>query len=196
MLWKCCTQYVSKFGKLSSGHRTGKGQFSFQSQRRAMPKNVQTTIQWHSFHIKVMLKILQARLQQYVNWELSDVQAGFTKGRGTRDQIASICWIIEKARESRKTPTSASLSMLKTLKEMGIPDHLTCLLKTCMQVKKQQIEPDTELRTGLKLGRNIIRLYIVTLLINLYARYINQNARLDESQVGFKIARGNINNLR
>ena len=86
--------------------------------------------------------------------------------------------------------------MLKTLKEMGIPDHLTCLLKTCMQVKKQQIEPDTELRTGLKLGRNIIRLYIVTLLINLYARYINQNARLDESQVGFKIARGNINNLR
>ena len=140
--------------------------------------------------------ILQARRQQYVNWELSDVQAGFTKGRGTRDQIASICWIIEKARESRKTPTSASLSMLKTLKEMGIPDHLTCLLKTCMQVKKQQIEPDTELRTGLKLGRNIIRLYIVTLLINLYARYINQNARLDESQVGFKIARGNINNLR
>ena len=86
--------------------------------------------------------------------------------------------------------------MLKSLKEMGIPDHLTCLLKTCMQVKKQQIEPDTELQTGLKLGRSIIRLYIVTLLINLYARYINQNARLDESQVGFKIARGNINNLR
>ena len=65
-----------------------------------------------------------------------------------------------------------------------------------MEVKKQQLELDMEKQTGLKLGRSIIRLYIVTLLINLYARYINQNARLDESQVGFKIARGNINNLR
>ena len=102
MLLKCCTQYVSKFGNPSSGHRAGKGQFSFQSQRRAMPKNVQTTIQWHSFHIKVMLKILQARLQQYKNWEIPNVQAGFIKGRGIRDQIANICWIIEKARELQK----------------------------------------------------------------------------------------------
>ena len=90
---------------------------------------------------KLMLKILQARLQQYVNQELPDVQAGFTKGRGTRDQIANICWIIEKAREfQEKTSTSASLTMLKLLtvwittnwkilKEMGIPDHLTGLLK-------------------------------------------------------------------
>ena len=66
----CCTQYVGKFGKLSSGHRTGKGQFSFQSQRKAMPKNVQTTAQMHSSHMLVMLKILQARLQQYMNHEL------------------------------------------------------------------------------------------------------------------------------
>ena len=95
MLLKCCTQYASKFGKLSSGHRTGKGQFSFQSQRKAVPKNAQNTAQFHSSH-KVMLKILQARLQQYVNRELSDVQAGFRKGRGTRDQIANIRWIIEK----------------------------------------------------------------------------------------------------
>ena len=104
MLWKCCTQYVSKFGKLSSGHRTGKGHFSFQSQRKAMPKNAQTTAQLHSSHMasKVMLKILQARLQQYVNRELPHVQAGFRKGRGTRDQIANIRWIMEKARESQK----------------------------------------------------------------------------------------------
>ena len=101
MLWKCCTQYASKFGKLSSGHRTGKGQFSFQSQRKAMPKNAQSTAQLHSSHplAKLMLKILQARLQQYVNHELPDVQAGFRKARGTRDQIANICWIIEKGRE-------------------------------------------------------------------------------------------------
>ena len=69
-----------------------------------MPKNAQTTAQLHSFHIasKVMLKILQAKLQQYVNQELPDVQAGFIKGRETRDQIANICWIMEKAREFQK----------------------------------------------------------------------------------------------
>ena len=78
-----------------------KGQFSLQSQRKAMPKNAQTTAQLHSSHT-VMLKILQARLQQYVNCELPDVQAGFRKGRGTRDQIANICWIMEKAREFQK----------------------------------------------------------------------------------------------
>ena len=78
---------------LESGHRTGKGQFSFQSQRKAMPKNVQTTAQLHSSHTlksKVMLKIPQAGLQQYVNHELPDVQADFRKGRGNRDQIANI----------------------------------------------------------------------------------------------------------
>ena len=88
---------------LSSGHRTGKGQFSFQPQRKARPKNAQTTTQLHSSHmLKVMLKILQARLQQYVNHELPDVQAGFRKGRGTRDQIANICWITDKARQFQK----------------------------------------------------------------------------------------------
>ena len=103
MLLQCCTQYTSKFEKLSSGHRTGKGQFSFQSQRRAMPKNVQITAQLHSSHAsKVMLKILQARLQQYMSQEIPDVQAGFRKGRGTRDQIANIHWIIDKAREFEK----------------------------------------------------------------------------------------------
>ena len=74
----------------SSGHRTGKGQFSFQSQRKAMPKNTQTTAQLHSSHTLVkMLKILQARPQQYVKRELPDVQAGFRKGRRTIDQIAT-----------------------------------------------------------------------------------------------------------
>ena len=94
MLFKCYS-HVSKFGKLSSDHRTAKGQFSFQSQRMAMLKNAQSIIQLHLFH---MLKILQNRLQQYVNRELSDIQAGFRKGRGTRDQIANIRWIIEKSK--------------------------------------------------------------------------------------------------
>ena len=100
MLWKCCTQYASKFGKLSSGHRTGKGQFSFQSQRKAMPKgsNYSTIVLiWHSSKV-----ILWARLQQYINHELPDIQAGFRKGRGTGDQIANTHWITEKARVPEK----------------------------------------------------------------------------------------------
>ena len=103
MLLIFCTQYTSKFGKLNSGPKTGKVQFSFQSligQCQRMFKLLHNSLVSHSS--KVMLKILQARIQQYVNRELPDVQAGFTKGRGTRDQIANIHWIIEKAREFQK----------------------------------------------------------------------------------------------
>ena len=106
-----------------------------------MPKNAQTTTQLHSSHTLVMLKILQSRLQQYVNLELPDVQAGFRKGRGTRDQIANIRWIIEKAREFQKniyfcfTDYAKAFDCVdhnklwKILKEMGIPDHPTGLLR-------------------------------------------------------------------
>ena len=150
MLSKCCTQYVSKFGKLSSGHRTGRGQFLFQPQRKAMPKNAQTTIQLHSSHSLVMFKILQDRLQQYVNCELRDVQAGFRKGRGTRDQIANICWIMEIARGFQKNIYFCFIDyakafdcvdhnkLCKILKEMGIPDHLTCLLDTYMNESERK----------------------------------------------------------
>ena len=121
-----------------------KGQFSFRSQRRAMPKNAQTTTQLlspHTLASKVMLKSLQARLQQYVNRELPVVQAGFRKGRGTRDHIANICWVIEKAREFQKYIYFCFIDsakafdcvdhnkLWKILKEMEIPDHLTCLLR-------------------------------------------------------------------
>ena len=92
MLSKCGTQYASNFGKLSSGHRTGKGQFSFQSQRKAKDANYHT-ITLISHVSEIMLKILQARLQQYMNHELPDVQAGFRKGKRPRDQIANIFWI-------------------------------------------------------------------------------------------------------
>ena len=106
-----------------------------------MLKNAQTTAQLHSFHTsKVMLKILQARLQQYMNCELPYVQAGFRKGRGTRDQIVMICYVIKKAREFQKNIyffidyTKAfdcvdHNKLWKILQEMGIPDHLTCLLR-------------------------------------------------------------------
>ena len=163
MLWKCCTWYVSKFGKLSSGHRTGKGQSSFQSLRKTMPKNAQTTTQLHSSHhaSKVMPKILQVRLQQYVKWELPDVQAGFRKGRGTRDQIANICWTWKKQESSRKT----SISALLTAKALTVWITINCgrfwkrweyhttwpaSWETYMQVGKQQLELDMEQQTGSK----------------------------------------------
>ena len=103
MLSKCCTQYASKFGKFSSGYRIGKGQFSFQSKEiNAKEYSNYHPIALISLTSKVMLKILQARPQQYVNRENSDVQAGFRKHRGTRDQTDNIHWIIEKAREFQK----------------------------------------------------------------------------------------------
>ena len=142
MLLKCCTQYVSKFRKFNNGHRTGKGQFSFQSQERhAKECSSYHTIALISHASKVKLKIRQARLPQYVNWELPEVQAGFRKGRGTRDQMTNIHWIIEKAREFQQNIHFCFIDYAKTLdcvyhkkpwkilKEMGIPDHLTCILR-------------------------------------------------------------------
>ena len=103
MLSKCCTQYASKFGKLSSGHRTGKGVFiPIPKKDNAKECSNYRTIALISHTSKVMLKILKARLQKYVNCELPDVQAGFRKGRGIRDQIANIRWTIKKARELQK----------------------------------------------------------------------------------------------
>ena len=109
-----------------------------------------------------MLKILQARLQQYMNRELPDVQAGFRKGRGTRDQIANIRRIMEKARDFQKKIYFSFIdyaqtfdcvdhnTLWKILKEMGIPDHLICLFRIWMQVRKQQLELDMEQQTGSK----------------------------------------------
>ena len=97
------TQYVRKFGKLSSGHRTVKRQFSFQSQRRAMPRNVHTTMQLHSFHMLARYCSKSFKLGlQYMNQELLDVEAGLRTGRGTKDQIVNIRWIIEKVREFQR----------------------------------------------------------------------------------------------
>ena len=109
MLLKCCTQYVSKFGNLNSGHMTGKGQFSFQSQRRTVTKNVSYhTIVIISQASKVMFKILQPRLQQYVNQDLSDVQAGFQRNQRANSQH-SLDY------RKNKTSASASLTILKPL---------------------------------------------------------------------------------
>ena len=114
------------------------------------------TIALISHASKVMLEILQARLQQYINHELPDVQAGFRKCRGTKDQIANTRWMIKKAREFQKNIYFRFIDyakafdcvdhnkLQKILQEMGIPDHLTCLLRNLVQVRKQQLELDME----------------------------------------------------
>ena len=174
MIFKCCTQYASKLGKLSSGHRTQKGQFSFQSQRKAMPKNGQTTAHTHNAVIshasKVMLKILQARLQQYVNHEFIDVHAKFRKGRGTRDQIANIQWIIEKAREFQKNLYFCFIDYTKAFDCIDHnklensyrdgntrPPDLHPEISVHRSIKKQQLELDMEQQTGSKLGKEYIK---------------------------------------
>ena len=203
MLLKCCTQYASKFGKLSSGHRTRKGQFLFQSQRRALPKNAQTTAQLHSSHIsasKVMLNILQARLQQYLNCEFPDVQAGFRKDRGTRDQIANISWIMEKAREFQKNIYFCFLDyakafdcvdhnkLWKILKEMGIPDHVTCLLRNLYAGQEATVRTGHGTRDGFQIGKGVRQGCILSpCLFNLYAEYIMKDAGLEEEQAGSRL---------
>ena len=115
-----------------------------------------------------MLKILQARLQQYMNRELPDVQAGFRKGRGTRDQIANIHWIIKKAREFQKIDYAKAFDCVdhnklwKILKEMGIPDHLTCLLRNLYAGQEATV---TEQQIGSKLGKECAKAVFITLLI-------------------------------
>ena len=155
-----------------------------------------------------MLKILQARLQQYMNHELSDVQSGFRKGRGTTDQIANICWIMKK-REFQKNIYSYFIDytnafdcvdhnkLLKILEEMGMPDHLTFLLRY------QYAGQETTVRTGhgttdwFQIGKGVRQGCVLSpCLFNFYGEYIMRNAGLEEAQAGIKIAGRNVNNLR
>ena len=141
MLLKCCTQYASKFEKLSNGPWKRSVFIPIPKKGNAKECSNYLIIALVSHASKAMLKILQARLQQYMIRVFSDVQAGFRKGRGTRDQIANICWITEKAREFQKDIYFCFIDYTKAfdcmyynklgkiLKEMGIQDHLTCLLR-------------------------------------------------------------------
>ena len=154
-----------------------------------------------------MLKILQARLQQYMNQEIPDVQAGFRKGRGTRDQIANIHWIIQKARELQKnmyfcfTDYAKAFAWItklwKVLKEMGIPDHLTCLLRNLYAGQETTVKTGHGTIDWFQVGKGVSQGCILSpCLFHLYAKYIMLNAKLDEAQRGIKIAKRNINNLR
>ena len=159
---------------------------------------------------KVMLKILQARLPQYMNHEIPDVQAGFRKGRRTRDQTANICWIIKKAKESRKTSIYFCFidhakafgcvdhnKLWKILKEMGIWDHLPCLLRNLYAGQEAAVRTGHETTDWFQIGKGVHQGCILSpCLINLYAEYIMRDAGLEETQTGIKIAGRNINRLR
>ena len=156
-----------------------------------------------------MIKILQTRLQQYVNRELPDVQAGFRKGRGTRDQIANICWIMEKAREFQKNIYFCFIDyakafdcvdhnkLWKILKAMGIPDHLTCLLRKLYSGQEATVRTGPGTTDWFQIGKGVCQGCILSpCLFNLYAEYIMRNPGLEEAQARIKTARRNINNLR
>ena len=144
-----------------------------------------------------------------MNRELPDGQAGFRKGRGTRDQIANILWIIEKAREFQKNFYFCFMNcakafhyvdhkkLWKILKEMGIPDHLTCLLRNLYAGQEATFRTGHGTIDWFKIGKEVCQGCILSpCLFNLYAEYIMWNAGLDEAQAGIKIARTNISNLR
>ena len=156
-----------------------------------------------------MLKILQARLQQYVNRELPDVQVGFRKGRRTRDQIANIHWIIRKAREFQKNIYFCFIDyakafncvdynkLWKILKEMGIRDYLTCLLRNLYIGQEATVRTGHGTTDWFQIGKGVRQDFILSpWLFNFYAEYIMRNAGLEEAQAGIKISRRNINNLR
>ena len=185
LLLKCCTKYVSTFGKLSSGHRTERSFFIL------IPKkgNAKECSNYHTIALishasRVMLKILQARLQQYMNYELLDVQVGFRKGRGTRDQIASTLWITEKAREFQKNiyfcftdyanafESVDHNKLWKILKEMGIPDHMTCLLRNLYGGQESTVRNGHGTTDLFQIGKGVRQGCILSpCLFNLYAEY-------------------------
>ena len=152
-----------------------------------MSKNVQTIAWLHSSHTlaKICSKFLQVRLQQYMNWELPDVQAGFRKGRGTRDQIANIHWIIKKAREFQKNIYFCFIDyakafdcvdhnkLWKILQEMGIPDHLICLLRNLYASQEATVRTGHGTTDWFQIGKGVCQSCILShYLFNLYAEYI------------------------
>ena len=180
MLLKCCTQRASKFGKLSCSHRPGKGQFSFQPQRRAMPKNIQTTAQLHSFHMrarscsksfKLGFNSMWTKNFQMCNLDLEkkeepDIKLPTSiesqkKQRDSREKNIYLCFIDY----AEAFDCVDHNKLWKILQDMGIPDTWTSSWEICMQVRKQQLELDMEQLLVPNLERSTSRLYTVTLLI-------------------------------
>ena len=174
----------------------------------AKERSTYHTIALISHTSKVMLKILQARLQQYVNQEFPDVQAGFRKCRKTRNQIANICWITEEAIEFQKNTYFCFIDYTKAfdcvdhnklwkfLKEIRIPDHLTCLLRNLYAGQEITVRTRRGTTDWFQIWKGVGQVCTLSpCLFNLYAEYIIWNDSLDDAQSGIQIARRNINNL-
>ena len=179
MRWKCCTQYASKFGRLSSGHRTGKDQFWFQSQRKAMPKNAQTTAQLHSSHTlaKKCSKFSKPGFSDLWTVSFQMFKLDLEKAEEPEIKLPTSVGLLKKQESSRKTSISALLTMPKPLtvwitinyeniwKRWEYQTTWPASWEICMQVRKQQLKVDMEQQIGSNRKQNTSRLYTVTLLI-------------------------------
>ena len=210
MLWKCCTQYARKLGKLSSGHRTGKGQFSFQSQRRAMPKNAQTTAHLHSSHMlaKWCSKFSKPGFNSTWTVNFQMFKLDLKRQRNQR----SNCQHPLDHRKSKRVPEKnllllywlyqslwwcGSHKLWKILQELGISDHLTCLLRNLYAGQVATIRTGHGTTDWFQIRKGVRQGCILSpCLFNFYAEYIMRNAGLNKAQAGIKIAKRNINNLR
>ena len=196
----------------NSAVATGLEKVSFHSNpKEGNPKECSNycTIALISHTSKLVLKILQTRLQQYMNHELPGVQSGFRKGRGTRDQIANIRWIIKNTREFQENIYFCFIDyakafdcvdnnkLWKILKEMGISDHLTCLLRNLYAGQDTTIRTAHGTTDWLQIGKGVHQGCILSpCLFNLYEEYIIGNAGLEEAQAEVKTAGRNVNSLR
>ena len=188
MLWKCCTQYASNFGKLSSGHRTGKGQFSFQSQRKAMPKNAQTTAQLHSSHtlVKSCSKFSKPGFSNTWTMNFQVFKLVFEKGEEPDFKLPTSVGSSKKQESFRKTSISALLTTpkpltvwittnCKILKEMGIPDHLTCLLRNLYAGQEAKVRTEHGTTDWFQIEKGVHQGCILSpFLFNLYGETLEK----------------------
>ena len=214
MLWKWCTHYASKSGKLSSGHKTGEGQFSFQSQRKAMPKDAQTTAQLHSSNTlaKLCSKFSKPGFNSKWTMNFQIFKLDLEKAEEQEIKLSTFTESLKKQESLRKVSTSALLTMQKpltvwitkkkkklwkTFKEIRIPAHLTCLLRNLYAGQEATVRTTHGTTDWFQIGKGVRQGHILSpCLFNLYAEYIMRNAGLDEAKAVIKIAERNINNLR
>jgi len=211
VLLNCCNSICQQIWKIQQWPQGWKRSVFIPIPKKGNVKECSNyhTIALNSQASKVMLKILQARLQKYVNCGLPDVQAGFRKGRGTRDQIANIHWIIKKARQFQEKYLlllywqfkslwlCGSQQTVEILKKMGIPDRLICLLRNLCADQEATVRTGHGTTDWFQIRKGVHQGCILSpCLFNLYAGYIMWDAGLDEAQAGIKVAGRNISNLR
>ena len=209
MLWKCCTQYASEFGKLSSGHKTQKGQFSFQPQRKAMPKHDQATSQLYSSHTLAKKCSKFFKLGFNSTWTMNfqmfklvlekveepEIKLPTSVGSSKKQEFQkSIYFFVDYAKALDSVDHN---KLWKIPKEMGIPDHLTCLLRNLYAGQETTVRTGNGTTDWFQIGKGVRQGCILSpCFFNLYAEYIMRNLELNEAQAGVKISRRNINNLR